>query len=37
MENTQAACRELIELIIAGDVTSQDELNNAKKSGEHSL
>ncbi len=32
MENTQAACRELIELIIAGDVTSQDELNKAKKS-----
>jgi elongator complex protein 3 len=32
MENTQAACRELIELIIASKITSQDELNKAKKS-----
>ncbi len=31
MENTQAACRELVTLIIAGDVKTQDELNKAKK------
>jgi elongator complex protein 3 len=31
MENTQAACRELITLIISGDVSTQNELNKAKK------
>ena len=31
MENTQAACRELVELIVAGDVSTQVELNKAKK------
>jgi elongator complex protein 3 len=32
MENMQAACKELVSLIIAGDVSTQDELNKAKKS-----
>jgi elongator complex protein 3 len=31
MENTQAACRELIMMIVSGDVSTQDELNKAKK------
>jgi elongator complex protein 3 len=32
MENMQAACEELVSLIVAGDVSTQDELNMAKKS-----
>ncbi len=32
MENMRAACRELVELIASGDVSTQDELNKAKKS-----
>src|SRR5271157_203917 len=31
MENTRAACRELVMLILTGDVSTQDELNKAKK------
>jgi elongator complex protein 3 len=31
MENMQAACEELVSLIVAGDVSSQGELNRAKK------
>ena len=31
MENMRAACEELVSLIIAGDVSTQDELNRAKK------
>lgn len=31
MENMQAACRELVEMIASGDVSTQDDLNKAKK------
>lgn len=31
MENTSAACRELVSLIVSGDVATQAELNKAKK------
>ncbi|WP_174590222.1 tRNA uridine(34) 5-carboxymethylaminomethyl modification radical SAM/GNAT enzyme Elp3 [Methanocella conradii] len=31
MDNTMAACRELVDLILSGDVSTQDELNKAKK------
>jgi len=31
MENTRDACRELVSLIVSGDVTTQAELNKAKK------